>query len=50
MRGGAAIVSILKEEHNIEVVGGACSFAETMQMVGDFRPDASSRLSLSDRN
>src|SRR3982074_3738897 len=35
----AAIVSLLKEEPNIEVVGEACSFTETMQMVGDFKPD-----------
>jgi two-component system, NarL family, response regulator DevR len=35
----AAIVSLLKEEPNIEVVGEAGSFAATMQMVGDFKPD-----------
>ena len=35
----AAIVSVLKEEPSIEVVGQASSFAETMQMIGDFKPD-----------
>jgi two-component system, chemotaxis family, protein-glutamate methylesterase/glutaminase len=35
----AAIVSILREEPNIEIVGEASSFAETMQMIGDFKPD-----------
>jgi chemotaxis response regulator CheB len=35
----AAIVSVLKEEPSIEVVGQASTFAETMQMVGDLKPD-----------
>jgi DNA-binding NarL/FixJ family response regulator len=35
----AAIVSILREEPNIEIVGEASSFAETMQMICDFKPD-----------
>jgi DNA-binding NarL/FixJ family response regulator len=35
----AAIVSLLKEEPKMEVVGEASSFAETMQMIGDFKPD-----------
>lgn len=29
----------LEEESRIEVVGEASTFAETMQMIGDFRPD-----------
>jgi two-component system chemotaxis response regulator CheB len=35
----AAIVSILREEPNIEIVGEASSFVETMQMICDFKPD-----------
>ena len=35
----AAIVSILREEPNIEIVAEASSFAETMQMICDFKPD-----------
>src|SRR4030088_1832633 len=34
-----AIRKILQEENNINVVGEATSFAETMQMIGDFKPD-----------
>jgi chemotaxis response regulator CheB len=34
-----AIRKILQEESNINVVGEATSFAETMQMIGDFKPD-----------
>ena len=34
-----AIRKILQEESNINVVGEAASFAETMQMIGDFKPD-----------
>lgn len=35
----AAIVSMLQEESNIKVVGQASSFAETVQMIGAFKPD-----------
>jgi DNA-binding NarL/FixJ family response regulator len=35
----AAIACVLNEEPGIEVVGEASSFAETMQMIGDFKPD-----------
>jgi DNA-binding NarL/FixJ family response regulator len=35
----AAIACVLKEDPSIEVVGEASSFAETIQMIGDFRPD-----------
>ena len=32
-----AIRKILQEENDINVVGEATSFAETMQMIGDFK-------------
>jgi DNA-binding NarL/FixJ family response regulator len=35
----AAIACVLKEEPSIEVVGEASSFAETIQIIGDFTPD-----------
>jgi DNA-binding NarL/FixJ family response regulator len=35
----AAIASVLNEEPSIEVVGEASSFAETIRMIGDFKPD-----------
>jgi chemotaxis response regulator CheB len=35
----AAIRKLLQEESNIHVVGEASTFAETMQMIGDFKPD-----------
>jgi DNA-binding NarL/FixJ family response regulator len=34
-----AITSTLEEEKALEVVGEASTFAATMQMIGDFRPD-----------
>src|ERR1700692_1460897 len=34
-----AIRKLLQEEGNIQVVGEASTFAETMQMIGDFKPD-----------
>ncbi len=35
----SAIRNALNEESRIEVVGEASTFAETMQMIGDFKPD-----------
>ena len=35
----AAIRKMLQEESNIDVVGEASTFAETMQMIADFKPD-----------
>jgi chemotaxis response regulator CheB len=34
-----ALREALEEETSIEVVGEASSFAETMQMISDFKPD-----------
>jgi len=34
-----AIRKLLQEESNIHIVGEASTFAETMQMIGDFKPD-----------
>ncbi len=34
-----AIRKMLQEERNIGVVGEAATFAETVQMIGDFKPD-----------
>jgi chemotaxis response regulator CheB len=34
-----AIRKLLQGESNIRVVGEASTFAETMQMIGDFKPD-----------
>jgi DNA-binding NarL/FixJ family response regulator len=35
----SAIGKMLREENNINIVGEASTFAETMQMIGDFKPD-----------
>jgi DNA-binding NarL/FixJ family response regulator len=35
----SAIRKMLREENNINIVGEASTFAETMQMIGDFKPD-----------
>ena len=34
-----AIRKLLQEESNIRVVGEAATFAETVQMIADFKPD-----------
>src|ERR1700722_3984021 len=34
-----AIRKLLQEQSNIHVVGEASTFAETIQMIGDFKPD-----------
>ncbi len=34
-----AIRKLLQEENNIDIVGEASTFAQTVQMIGDFKPD-----------
>jgi chemotaxis response regulator CheB len=34
-----SIRKLLQEQSNVHVVGEASSFAQTMQMIGDFKPD-----------
>ena len=34
-----AIRNLLQEENNIDIVGEASTFAQTVQMIGDFKPD-----------